>query len=73
MGGYLPPGKCSWYPLDRRLGGPQSQPGHGETKLKVKFHASFTLALDRGSFTIYKQAKQTTYIKPVKLNVPSST
>jgi hypothetical protein len=25
----LPQGKSSWYPLDRRLGGPQSQPGRG--------------------------------------------
>jgi len=25
----LPPGKEPWYPLDRRLGGPQSQSGHG--------------------------------------------
>jgi hypothetical protein len=24
-----PPGKSSWYPLDRRLGGPQSRSGHG--------------------------------------------
>jgi hypothetical protein len=23
-----PQGKSPWYPLDRRLGGPQSQPGH---------------------------------------------
>jgi hypothetical protein len=25
----LPPGKDSWYPLDRRLGGPQSRSGRG--------------------------------------------
>jgi hypothetical protein len=25
----LPPGKSPWYPLDRRLGGPQSQSGRG--------------------------------------------
>jgi len=25
----LPPGKRPWYPLDRRLGGPQIQSGHG--------------------------------------------
>jgi hypothetical protein len=25
----LPPGKEPWYPLDRRLGGPQSCSGHG--------------------------------------------
>jgi len=26
----LPPGiKSPWYPLDRRLGGPQNQSGHG--------------------------------------------
>jgi hypothetical protein len=24
-----PAGKCSWYPLDRRLGGPQSRSGRG--------------------------------------------
>jgi len=24
-----PWGKCPWYPLDRELGGPQSQSGHG--------------------------------------------
>jgi hypothetical protein len=24
-----PQGKSPWYPLDRRLGGPQSQSGHG--------------------------------------------
>jgi hypothetical protein len=25
----LPPGKSPWYPLDRRLGGPQSHSGSG--------------------------------------------
>jgi hypothetical protein len=25
----LPPGKKLWYPLDRRLGGPQSRSGRG--------------------------------------------
>jgi hypothetical protein len=25
----LPPGKSLWYPLDRRLGGPQSRSGRG--------------------------------------------
>jgi len=25
----LPQGKIHWYPLDRRLGGPQSRPRHG--------------------------------------------
>jgi hypothetical protein len=25
----LPPGKSPWYPLDRRLGGPQSRSGYG--------------------------------------------
>jgi len=25
----LPPGKVPWYPLDRRLGGPQSRSGRG--------------------------------------------
>jgi hypothetical protein len=25
----LPPGKEPWYPLDRRLGGPQSRSGRG--------------------------------------------
>jgi hypothetical protein len=25
----LPQGKSPWYPLDRRLGGPQSRSGHG--------------------------------------------
>jgi hypothetical protein len=25
----LPPGKSPWYPLDRRLGGPQSRSGRG--------------------------------------------
>jgi hypothetical protein len=25
----LPPGKSPWYPLDMRLGGPQSQSGRG--------------------------------------------
>jgi len=25
----LPPGKDPWYPLDRRLGGPQSRSGYG--------------------------------------------
>jgi hypothetical protein len=25
----LPQGKCPWYPLDMRLGGPQSWFGHG--------------------------------------------
>jgi len=24
-----PQGKSPWYPMDRRLGGPQSQSGHG--------------------------------------------
>jgi len=27
-------GKSLWYPLDRRLGGPQSQSGHGGKKKK---------------------------------------
>jgi hypothetical protein len=28
----LPPGKKPWYPLDRRLDGPQSRSGHGVEK-----------------------------------------
>jgi len=28
----LPQGKRPWYPLDRRLDGPQSQSGHGGEK-----------------------------------------
>jgi hypothetical protein len=34
----LPPGKEPWYPLDRKLGGPQSCSGHGgeeETSLQI--------------------------------------
>jgi len=27
-----PQGKSPWYPLDRRLGGPQSHSGHSEEK-----------------------------------------
>jgi len=27
-----PQGKSSWYPLDRRVGGPQSPSGHGDEK-----------------------------------------
>jgi hypothetical protein len=31
--GHFPQGKTPWYPLDRRLGGPQSYSGHnGEEK-----------------------------------------
>jgi hypothetical protein len=30
----LPPGKSPWFPLDRRLGGPQSRSGHGGGKKK---------------------------------------
>jgi hypothetical protein len=26
---FYPEGKSPWYPLDRRLGGPQSRSGHG--------------------------------------------
>jgi hypothetical protein len=26
---FYPQGKSPWYPLDRRLGGPQSRSGHG--------------------------------------------
>jgi hypothetical protein len=29
----LPPGKKPWYPLDRRLGGPQSLSGHAGEKI----------------------------------------
>jgi hypothetical protein len=32
--GHCTPGKSSWYPLDRRLGGPQSRSGrHGKEKI----------------------------------------
>jgi len=31
-GQFYPPGKNPWYPLDRRLDGPQSQSGHGKEK-----------------------------------------
>jgi hypothetical protein len=30
----LPQGKIPWYPLDRRLGGPQSHSGHGGEEKK---------------------------------------
>jgi len=30
----LPPGKEPWYPLDRRLGGPQSRSGRGGVIIK---------------------------------------
>jgi hypothetical protein len=30
--GALIPGKCPWYPLDRRKGGPQNRSGHGGEK-----------------------------------------
>jgi len=29
--------KEPWYPLDRSLGGPQSQPGHGGRKKELQF------------------------------------
>jgi hypothetical protein len=37
LGRSLPPGKDPWYPLDRRLGGPQSWSGH---RLEEKSFAS---------------------------------
>jgi hypothetical protein len=34
-----PQGKSPWYPLDRRLGGPQSQSGYGgEEKMIFTYH-----------------------------------
>jgi hypothetical protein len=30
---FYPPGKSPWYTLDRRLGGPQSQPGLGSEEI----------------------------------------
>jgi hypothetical protein len=31
-----PQGKSTWYPLDRRLGGPQSRSGHGDEEKNSK-------------------------------------
>jgi hypothetical protein len=36
IGQFDPRGKSSQYPLDRRLGGPQSRPGRGGKKKKKK-------------------------------------
>jgi hypothetical protein len=53
-----PQGKNSWYPLDRRLGGPQSHSGRGEEEKNYQPHRDIIV------INFYVTAK---LISPIKM------
>jgi hypothetical protein len=66
----LPPGKEPWYPLYRRLGGPQSRYGHGGEEKNYQTQPGFDSRRELGIF-LFTTASRTALgpIQPPSFNI----